>query len=313
MVGYIHRPKSPRGTPVHWERSASFDLPFRIRTFDPKDPLPEDEEEDVVTEGAESSGTSAGCYEDTRPSTADSHRHESLFGKGRRKLSNLFVQPCFQLFTLADTFSLMAPPPPRLRKSYVEDKTSRARHGSSTCEGADESADANVVALDDPDPLVRQICCNILMDLHGIDAIEATVPLKVWDAVVRCLEDVSVAVDGDSAGRSPGKEAHKAAAGAGNSAASTPGHSGSGDSTSRKRNSRQAGYSDGDGSGDGAAEDEGGDDGAVHEEAQRKKPKVEPEQSAFSCPFRKRNPLRFNIRDHEHCCRKPIIGVPELK
>ncbi|KAL2128021.1 hypothetical protein VTI74DRAFT_9841 [Chaetomium olivicolor] len=32
----------------------------------------------------------------------------------------------------------------------------------------------------------------------------------------------------------------------------------------------------------------------------------------YSCPFRKRNPARFNIRDHESCARAPLCSVSEL-
>lgn len=33
----------------------------------------------------------------------------------------------------------------------------------------------------------------------------------------------------------------------------------------------------------------------------------------FPCPYRRRNPVLFNIRDHEHCARRPFSDLSELK
>lgn len=33
----------------------------------------------------------------------------------------------------------------------------------------------------------------------------------------------------------------------------------------------------------------------------------------YPCPFRRRNPIRFNIRDHENCGRRPFLDMSELK
>lgn len=33
----------------------------------------------------------------------------------------------------------------------------------------------------------------------------------------------------------------------------------------------------------------------------------------FPCPYRRRNPVLFNIRDHEHCARRPFSDLNELK
>jgi hypothetical protein len=44
----------------------------------------------------------------------------------------------------------------------------------------------------------------------------------------------------------------------------------------------------------------------------RKRIKAE-EDDEFPCPFRKRNPHRFNIRDYEYCARAPFKNMSELK
>jgi hypothetical protein len=33
----------------------------------------------------------------------------------------------------------------------------------------------------------------------------------------------------------------------------------------------------------------------------------------FSCPFRKRNPLRFNVRDFQSCAVQSFPDIPQLK
>jgi hypothetical protein len=37
------------------------------------------------------------------------------------------------------------------------------------------------------------------------------------------------------------------------------------------------------------------------------------DMASYSCPFRKRNPARFNIRDHETCARAPFDSIRGLK
>lgn len=33
----------------------------------------------------------------------------------------------------------------------------------------------------------------------------------------------------------------------------------------------------------------------------------------YPCPFRRRNPVLFNVRDHEHCAKRPFPDLNELK
>ncbi len=41
--------------------------------------------------------------------------------------------------------------------------------------------------------------------------------------------------------------------------------------------------------------------------------KLKRRQGPYSCPFRKRNPQRFNIRDHWQCAAKSYIDTSDLK
>ncbi|KAK0640595.1 hypothetical protein B0T16DRAFT_495485 [Cercophora newfieldiana] len=57
-------------------------------------------------------------------------------------------------------------------------------------------------------------------------------------------------------------------------------------------------------------EDGGGAKVGPGDRINRKKAKVE---QSYPCPFRKRNPLRFNFRDFEICARAPLKSMTELK
>jgi hypothetical protein len=47
--------------------------------------------------------------------------------------------------------------------------------------------------------------------------------------------------------------------------------------------------------------------------AQQDKKRARPEVKEFSCPFRKRNPLRFNCREYEYCAKAPFESISNLK
>lgn len=44
-----------------------------------------------------------------------------------------------------------------------------------------------------------------------------------------------------------------------------------------------------------------------------KKSRMPPESLRFACPFRKHDPLRFNIRDHYDCSAESFGGIAKLK
>lgn len=50
-----------------------------------------------------------------------------------------------------------------------------------------------------------------------------------------------------------------------------------------------------------------------HSSQKAKKQKTGKRGSNFSCPFRKRNPLRFNVRDHGSCALNPFADFALLK
>ncbi|KAK5651921.1 hypothetical protein OQA88_11580 [Cercophora sp. LCS_1] len=81
-------------------------------------------------------------------------------------------------------------------------------------------------------------------------------------------------------------------------------------SSSRKRGSPAAGKEDGDDMQDEGLDEEGG--GACVASGDTSNPKkIKTEQ--YPCPFRKRNPLRFNVRQYVHCAKGPFQGMTDLK
>lgn len=220
----------------------------------------------------------------------------------------------------------MAPPPGKRRSgmTYLVDAP------LDTLVEPSETVDA-----DPSDALTCQIASSILRERYGVDSAEA-VPLKVHEAVRVCLRDVSSTVQhehphwglptyhrssppppppGSSLGSSmpAGSEAAAASRGAKHDRRSAHADR----SRRRKRGPRQRGDSDDDpfqydkcsnqdGGGHAPSEDSGAPSLA-------KKAKRQSHSQGYPCPYRRRNPVLFNIREHEHCARRNFANMNELK
>lgn len=199
----------------------------------------------------------------------------------------------------------MAPPPGRR-------KSSLAKTDLLTNSNPHDTVDANPSAA-----LTSRIAASILRESYGVRAAKATVPLKVQDAVQRCLQEVSTTVqkehppwalpqyrpkdtkayatDSDSQSRTsevvsdPELPARHARYGV---------SSGEDEDPFAYDNSKESIYQKLYGFGSG-----GRGMRARRHDASR----------PYSCPFRKRNPVMFNVRDHEHCAKTPFLGIQELK
>ncbi|KAM7194140.1 hypothetical protein V8F20_008060 [Naviculisporaceae sp. PSN 640] len=82
----------------------------------------------------------------------------------------------------------------------------------------------------------------------------------------------------------------------------------------KKRGASDSRRADQDGSHDGDEDDDGDDDGGAAcngplDAVDRKKPRLD----LYPCPFRKRNPIRFNVREWMYCSKAPFKGITELK
>lgn len=199
----------------------------------------------------------------------------------------------------------MAPPPGRRKSGLAKTDLLRDSYPHETVD-ADPSA-----------ALTSRIAASILREGYGVRAAKATVPLKVHDAVERCLQEVSTTVqkehppwalpqyrkrdtksyatDSDSQSRTsevvsdpeaPGNRTRHGVS------------SGEDEDPFAYDNSKESVYQKLYGFGSGGR----GMRARLHDASR-----------PYSCPFRKRNPVMFNVRDHEHCAKRPFFGMQELK
>ncbi|KAK7727343.1 hypothetical protein SLS63_007165 [Diaporthe eres] len=208
--------------------------------------------------------------------------------------------------------------PLRMRDEGTEPGTKKSLKRSSThpTDLLRDSYPHDTVDADPSAALTSRIAASILREGYGVRAAKATVPLKVQDAVERCLQEVSTTVqkehppwalpqyrprdskpypgDSDSQSRTsevlsdPEAPVNRTRYGA---------SSGEDEDPFAYDNSKEGLYQKLYGFGSGGR----GMRATLHEAS---KP--------YSCPFRKRNPVMFNVRDHEHCAKRPFFGMQEL-
>ncbi|KUI69341.1 hypothetical protein VM1G_05066 [Cytospora mali] len=196
----------------------------------------------------------------------------------------------------ARAFDLMDPPPGR-RRSGLTETTSMMNlkpHGG--------------VDADPSEALASRIAASILREGFGVRAAKSTVPLKVQDAVGRCLKEVSTTVEDEHPQWAlPTYYSEKVRSW---TSSDYDGLSGDAGLSSRKRAAGKGG--------------DGDDDPFRYDQSQRqgsepyelkptKKVKGLYGSPAYPCPFRRRNPVLFNIRDQENCAKRPFSDIPELK
>lgn len=198
------------------------------------------------------------------------------------------------------TGSLMAPPPGR-RRSFL-DKTNSLM-------------DIKPQASCDADPsaaLTSRIAASILREGYGVQATRSTVPLKVQDAVGRCIKEVSTTVEDEHPQWALPKYY------ADEFRSSTPSSDSDHFSNCLGSDSRRASDQAGDDSEhlfryDQAQNNRARRTSGYRSLNQRRKAKVLDASKAYPCPFRRRSPVMFNVRDHEHCAKRPFSGITELK
>ncbi|KAL1867917.1 hypothetical protein Daus18300_006192 [Diaporthe australafricana] len=158
---------------------------------------------------------------------------------------------------------------------------------------------------------VFEIAASILREGYGVKAAKTTVPLKVQDAVHRCLQEVSttvqeehsrwalpqyrsgLAADSDAQSRTQPSD-HEASANRARYGVS----SGDDEDPFAYDNSKESLYQKLYGFGKGG---------------RGMKARLLDASTPYSCPFRKRDPVMFNVREHEHCAKRPFFGMTELK
>lgn len=203
-------------------------------------------------------------------------------------------------------FDLMAPPPGRRKNSVAKTDLLRDSYPPHDTVDADPSA-----------ALTSRIAASILREGYGVRGPRTTVPPKVQDAVQRCLQEVSTTVqkehqpwtlpqyrprhskpyatDRDSQFRTPEQLSEYDAA---VSRTRYGVSSGDDEDPFAYDNSKGSMYKNLYGFGKGGSS---------------MKTRLSDASRPYSCPFRKRNPIMFNVRDHEHCAKRPFFGIQELK
>lgn len=199
----------------------------------------------------------------------------------------------------------MAPPPGRKKSGLAKTDLPMDSYPHDTID-ADPSA-----------ALTSRIAASILREGYGVRAAKTTVPLKVQDAVHRCLQEVSTTVNKEHA---PWALPQYRPRGSTSNAAGSDAQSGTSEQLSDHEasvNRARYGVSSGD------DEDPFAYDNSKESQWQQlygfgkggrgMKARLHDASRPYSCPFRKRDPVLFNVRDHEHCAKRPFFGMTELK
>ncbi|KAK3381072.1 hypothetical protein B0H63DRAFT_523805 [Podospora didyma] len=126
--------------------------------------------------------------------------------------------------------------------------------------------------------LASRICNSILRERYKVDPDRSSKALRVWDAVARCLEEISDSIDISSSEDSSAGRYQRINSSCNGEVTKRPQSSSDYRHSRHERSTSNAG------------------------------PRVQ-----YPCPFRKRNPARFNVRDYERCAKSPFDSMTELK
>lgn len=193
---------------------------------------------------------------------------------------------------------------------------------SNHSEKSDVSEDRSGLSTPRPhDNIIHEVCNLVLQQAFGVqldDVALAGAASSAYESVSYCLDEIShvilnsglsntgIVIDESTWGRTRANVVPIWSAGGVADGIGSGGWGGGGQGNGgggRKRSN--AGYDHGGGAGDGSP---GG--------GKRQKVSQTQQQSSdmhFSCPFRKRNPVRFNVRDFQSCAVQSFPDVPQLK
>lgn len=199
------------------------------------------------------------------------------------------------------TVTSLKDPPPGRRRSPAETRS------------LTDIEPHNSVDADPSEALTSYIAASILQEGYGVQAANHAVPLKVQDAVGRCLQEVSTTVQGEYPHWAlPTYHSHKPRLSTTSSDSNR-----SSDYASwrnRRRISGRVGGHDNDPLLNDQAQGGLQLQGSGHRPlVQEKKAKALDGPQGYPCPFRRRNPVIFNVRDNEQCAKRPFSDIPELK
>jgi hypothetical protein len=179
-------------------------------------------------------------------------------------------------------------------------------HGSveTSSEGEDHEVE------DEEARLVDEIASWVLRNTFGKDVDDCAAPLLVWDCTYRYLQELwSASHEGNlgfvqsTSGHGTPSPQYGGTPAPGNSDQQHSGHPGKG--------KRKADGGSDDGSGFGGRDNQGNEERDVSPASQAYSTKGS--ITNFSCPYRKRNPLRFNVRDYYVCATHSFADMSQLK
>ncbi|KAK4096593.1 hypothetical protein N658DRAFT_346966 [Parathielavia hyrcaniae] len=202
--------------------------------------------------------------------------------------------------------------------------TPHTRTGSSADEASDScNADEELPALAVDDSIIYEVCEQVLQQALGVqlhDVALAGVMPAAYESVSYFLDELSriilnsglsntrIVINESTRGRAGSSNVPTwGAGGASGGASGGAGAGGSGNgSSSQKRCS--GGHDDAD-FGDGAQ------DGSLGGGKRQRVSLIEHQSTnmQFACPFRKRNPVRFNVRDFKNCALQPFPDMSQVK
>jgi hypothetical protein len=155
----------------------------------------------------------------------------------------------------------------------------------------------------------------ILKEGWGVQVKDLSEPRDIWLPIRQLMQELSQVVDPPTA-RKYLETPHILVNQCGplGSSSQHAGQSGSRDiaprsGESKRKNNQDHGEDHDDNESFGGGDDEGAD--KAHPSS-RKLRKFET-STKYSCPFRKRNPNKFNVRDHEPCAKTGFTNIPNVK
>ncbi|KAK4130824.1 hypothetical protein BT67DRAFT_207569 [Trichocladium antarcticum] len=175
--------------------------------------------------------------------------------------------------------------------------------------------------------MVEAVCDRVLQEAFGVHLQElagSSAVSATYESVSHCLDELShivMNIGYSNAGclmleSKPGSAGSSTTpirprGGTANSNGSS-GDSGGGGGGNRRGSQKRPNGSDGAGSGDGA-EDGSPGGGKRQKVLSALQSALQSPGLRLSCPFRKRNPVRFNIRDFQSCAMQSFPDIPQLK
>ncbi|KAK1483585.1 hypothetical protein CTAM01_13342 [Colletotrichum tamarilloi] len=182
----------------------------------------------------------------------------------------------------------------QLSESRSQNQPARLPPRDSNLESYRKDIKASNDALPDGEkPLVSRICSMILDEEFGAGADRSSTPLKVWDTVARCLEDISRLAQTGGANSGSGGPAQARLALESKSLQETAGRAGGQikmaatderNAQSSKQDTRSSGGSS-----------------IVDYYSSNNQRESSGQGGLLPCPYRLRNPARFNVNDKWHC------------